>query len=77
MSTYTRMIDELGRIVIPAEARKQLGLHPKKVLILTILSDKIILENPKPCCKLCSSADKIDKRFGICSACLNKIKTAK
>lgn len=77
MSTYTRAIDELGRIVIPAEARKQLGVHPKQELTLTILNVKIVLENPKPSCKLCGSTDEIDKRFCTCSACLNKIKNAK
>lgn len=76
MSTYTRAIDELGRIVIPAEARKHLGVLPKQALTLTILNDKIVLENPKPSCKLCGSTDEIDKKFCICSSCLNKIKNA-
>ena len=27
----TRVIDELGRLVIPAEVRKELGMFPKEV----------------------------------------------
>lgn len=42
-----RNIDNLGRIVIPAEMRKQLGIELNQELEIELISNQIIIKNPK------------------------------
>ena len=39
-----RRVDELGRIVIPIDARNQLGIKEKDLLSINVEKKKIILE---------------------------------
>ncbi len=41
-----RKIDELGRLVIPKEMRKKLGLNERDEVKIELENDKIILTNP-------------------------------
>ncbi len=72
MKTYMRNVDELGRIVIPAEARAELG-NPK-AFNCTIDGDKLILTAAVPLCKLCGSEINVNKELGVCTSCIRKIK---
>ena len=40
----SRQIDELGRLVIPAELRRAYGLKPGDAVFLTALADGIIIK---------------------------------
>ena len=44
MINISRKVDELGRIVIPIEVRKELGIKDGKSLDISIINNKIILE---------------------------------
>lgn len=44
MINISRKIDELGRIVIPIEVRKELGIKDGESLDITIIKNKIVLE---------------------------------
>lgn len=72
-----RKVDELGRIVLPAEIRQSLDIQTRDALEIFTEEDKIILKKYTPGCTFCNSMDNIvyfaDKR--ICSACLEKLKT--
>lgn len=71
-----RKIDELGRIVIPAEIRQSMDLKIKDTMEIFTDENRIILQKYQPCCLFCSNADNVvffnDKR--ICRSCLAKIK---
>lgn len=41
-----RKIDDLGRIVIPAEMKKELGIEPNQELKIELIGNKIIISNP-------------------------------
>lgn len=69
-----RCVDELGRIVLPAEARNSLGVAVKSKLNIYINGEDIILRKKNKTCKLCNSSDDIDANIGICNTCINKIK---
>ena len=72
----TRKIDELGRIVLPIELRRKMGIAEKDSLEIYVEGDTIILQKYEPACIFCGNADDIvyynDKR--ICRECLEKLK---
>lgn len=43
-----RKVDELGRVVIPIELRRTLGIQEKDALEIYVEDDKIMLEKYKP-----------------------------
>ena len=73
-----RKVDELGRIVLPAELRKSMDIQIKDALEIFTEGDRIILQKYHPACVFCSNVENVvyfnDKR--ICSECLEKIKTS-
>ena len=72
-----RKVDELGRIVLPAEIRQCMGIQVKDVLEIFTEENRIILQKYQPGCTFCKNVDRLvefgDKR--ICAECLEKIKT--
>ena len=71
-----RKIDELGRIVLPAEIRQSLGINVRDALEIFIEGDRIILQKYQPSCIFCNNADNVVFFNGkrVCEACLKKIK---
>ena len=72
-----RKVDELGRIVLPAEIRQSMDIQVKDAVEIFTDENRIILQKYHPACIFCNNADDIvyfnNKR--ICTACLEKIKT--
>ena len=73
-----RNVDELGRIVIPKEMRKKMGISNSDPVEIYVESDKIILTKYAPSCHFCSSDVEISEFKGkkICKACLEEIKAS-
>ena len=71
-----RKIDELGRIVLPIETRRQLELEPKDGVEIFVDEDRIILKKYQPCCMFCNDGDDIVlfKEKKICKKCLLELK---
>ncbi|ERI05022.1 AbrB/MazE/SpoVT family DNA-binding domain-containing protein [Aneurinibacillus aneurinilyticus] len=72
-----RKVDELGRVVIPIELRRNLGIAEKDGLEIFVDDEKIILKRYAPACIFCDSADNITNYRGrnICKSCLTNLKT--
>ncbi|MBQ8747663.1 MAG: AbrB/MazE/SpoVT family DNA-binding domain-containing protein [Clostridia bacterium] len=72
-----RKIDELGRIVLPIETRRQLELEPKDGVEIFVDEDRIILKKYQPCCMFCNDGDDIllFKEKKICRKCLMELKS--
>lgn len=72
-----RKVDELGRLVLPAEIRRTLGINEGDAMEIFTDETKIVLKKYQPACIFCNGADGIvyfnDNR--ICASCLEKIKT--
>ncbi len=70
-----RKVDELGRIVIPIELRRNLDIEEKDSLEIYVEDDHIILKKYSPACSFCASADGITvfKGRNICQKCLDEI----
>ncbi len=73
-----RKVDELGRIVLPIETRKRLGLEAKDPVEIFVEKDRVILKKYEPTCIFCGDSSNItiykDKR--ICKNCLEELKNA-
>jgi len=70
-----RKVDELGRIVIPIELRRTMGIEEKDALEIYVDNDKIILKKYEPACIFCGNAEEVSNYKGknICRNCLTEI----
>jgi transcriptional pleiotropic regulator of transition state genes len=70
-----RKVDELGRIVIPKELRKTLGILEKDPLEIYVEGERILLKKYEPACTFCGSLeDIIDyKNKLVCGECRSAI----
>lgn len=66
-----RKVDELGRIVIPMELRKSLGIAEKDALEIYVDGGQIILRKYVPGCVFCGEVNGVVNFKGkmICEKC--------
>lgn len=71
-----RKVDELGRVVIPIELRRTLGIEEKDALEIYVDAEKIILKKYEPACIFCGNADNVKhyKNKIVCEECINQMR---
>ncbi|MCM3701641.1 AbrB/MazE/SpoVT family DNA-binding domain-containing protein [Paenibacillus macerans] len=71
-----RKVDELGRIVIPIELRRILGIDIKDALEIFVDGERIILRKYEPSCIFTGSADDLVFFRGkmVSRACLEELR---
>lgn len=71
-----RRVDELGRIVIPIELRRNLSIAEKDALEIYVDGEQIILKKYEPACIFCGDARDVVNYRGknICKSCLQELK---
>ena len=67
-----RRVDELGRIVIPAEIRKRFGIHDHDAREISVQGDSVVLSRPHGECVFCGRDDRLVeyRDRSICRDCL-------
>lgn len=67
-----RKVDELGRIVLPIELRRTLGIVEKDCIEIFVDGESIILRKYQPACIFCDNAKDIINYKGknICPDCI-------
>jgi len=67
-----RKVDELGRIVLPIELRRTLGIEDKDRIEIFVDGESIILRKYQPACIFCDNAKDIINYKGknICPDCI-------
>ena len=68
-----RKVDELGRVVLPAEYRNTLGLTSGCSVLVEPMHGTIVIKPATIACKLCGSLNVRHKRLCICEDCINVI----
>jgi transcriptional pleiotropic regulator of transition state genes len=70
-----RHVDELGRIVIPIEIRKRLGLTEKDALEISVDEDVILLAKPQSSCVFCGGDGALREHRGraVCDSCIAEL----
>ena len=71
-----RRVDELGRIVIPIEIRKTLGINIKDPVEISMQSNTIILKKHESSCTFCGNGRDLIEYRGkyICKNCKKDMK---
>ena len=71
-----RKVDELGRIVLPIELRKNLEIAEKDSLEIYVDGSSIILKKYEPSCVFCKDAKNVVNFKGknVCPNCLAELK---
>jgi len=70
-----RKVDELGRVVIPVEVRRVLGISKFSGLEIYVDNEMIILKKYVPGCTFCGNIEVVKKVNGknVCASCLKKL----
>ena len=71
----TRRIDELGRIVLPVELRRTMGIGDKGQIDIYVEGNSIILQPSGQTCVFCGNAKSLIKHKGsmVCKACVRDL----
>ncbi len=66
-----RKIDDLGRVVVPAETRRLFNIHEGDALAITVENGGIVLRKLEASCAFCGSSDDLKsfKDRGVCAEC--------
>ena len=70
-----RKVDELGRIVIPIELRRTMGINLKDDMEIYVDTDNIILKKFEPTCLFWGNTENLrhtDNRI-VCTDCINRL----
>lgn len=70
-----RRVDDLGRIVLPAELRRTFGLQEGDMLDISVEEERIILIPRKDFCVFCRSKNDL-KEFrdqNVCATCITDL----
>ena len=72
-----RKVDELGRVVLPIELRRNLDISEKDGLEISVDNDRIVLRKYAPACVFCGSEEDVSafKNKNVCKACLTAMTT--
>ena len=70
-----RKLDELGRITLPIELRKVLGITGRDALQISLENDRIVLTKYEPACIFCNNAEGVQNYKGklVCTECVKKM----
>jgi len=71
-----RKVDDLGRVVLPIELRRSLGIEEKDPLEIFVEGDHIVLRKSSRMCIFCGSGEDVIefKGKGVCPACQDELK---
>jgi transcriptional pleiotropic regulator of transition state genes len=66
-----RKIDDLGRIVVPAETRRLFNIHEGDELAITVENGGIVLRKLDASCIFCGAAERLETFAGraVCADC--------
>jgi transcriptional pleiotropic regulator of transition state genes len=71
-----RRVDQLGRIVLPAELRRSLGIEAGDVLDFHAESNRLVLRKVQTSCALCGGTDELIEFHEklICGNCISELR---
>ena len=72
----SRKVDDLGRIVLPAEIRRSFDIREGDHIEIAVDDGKIILEKRHNTCTFCGSGEALRtfREHPVCASCLAELK---
>lgn len=73
-----RKVDQLGRIVLPAELRRLFGIREGDLVEISVDGERIVLAKVEDRCVICGSSDDLREfeNKNVCAACRKRISAA-
>lgn len=70
-----RRIDQLGRVVVPAELRKMLGIRKGDLLDIRVEEGRLVLLKIDPECAICGAVDNLRPLHAkhVCKGCASEL----
>ena len=70
-----RKVDQLGRVVLPAEVRRHFGISPGDLIEIGVDSDAILLTKVETRCVFCGGTASLREFSGklVCRECLARL----
>ncbi len=67
-----RKVDELGRIVLPMEIRRIMGIAERDALVISLNENEIVIRKYEPICLFCGSNRNLKEFRGktVCADCI-------
>ena len=74
-----RRIDALGRVVVPAELRRLLGIKEGDLLDIHVEDGQLVLQRLDPACAVCGGREGLRPLHGkhVCASCVESISSAR
>lgn len=72
----SRKVDDLGRIVLPAELRRSFDIREGDHIEIAVDDDRIVLTKRRNLCTFCGGADSLRsyRSHQVCASCLAELK---
>jgi len=72
----SRKVDDLGRIVLPAELRRSFDIREGDHIDIAVEEDRIVLSKKRTTCTFCQSAESLRpfRTHQLCANCLAELK---
>jgi transcriptional pleiotropic regulator of transition state genes len=72
----SRKVDDLGRIVLPAELRKSFDIREGDQIEIAVEEDRIILSKRRSACTFCGERDGLRtfREHPLCASCLAELR---
>ena len=77
MKGIEKEMDRLGRIVIPMDYRKQLGLKQGSRVSIALNENGLIIEACDRICALCGKTVEKDAHIRLCGNCIRAVRAQK
>ena len=70
-----RKVDQLGRVVLPAEVRRHFDIRPGDLIEIAVDSDAILLTKVENRCVFCGETASLSEFSGklVCGECVNRL----
>jgi transcriptional pleiotropic regulator of transition state genes len=74
-SGIARRIDHLGRVVVPIELRRNLGIADGDLVDISLDGGRIVLEKVQQACVFCGAAEGLRPHRSklVCRACVDEL----
>ena len=70
-----RKVDQLGRVVLPAEVRRHFGISPGDLIEIGVDTDAILLTKVEDRCVFCGGTTSLSEFSGklVCGECVSRL----